>query len=67
MLISRPKGVLNTAVRFAFVSLPIVGVASAFVLTTNALGSLRKKDDHLNWLAGGKIPRLLALCHIEWL
>lgn len=53
MLISRPKGAFNTAVRFAFVTLPIVGVASAFVLATNALGSLRKKDDHLNWLAGG--------------
>ncbi|KAL1501941.1 hypothetical protein ABEB36_007168 [Hypothenemus hampei] len=53
LLVSHPKGVYNSAVRFAGVTLPIVGVASTFVLVTNGLASFREKDDHLNWFVGG--------------
>ncbi|KAJ8925919.1 hypothetical protein NQ315_009771 [Exocentrus adspersus] len=53
MLYSHPKGYLPTLARFATIGLPIVGVTTTFVCTTNAVASLRKKDDALNWFVGG--------------
>ncbi|CAG9760222.1 unnamed protein product [Ceutorhynchus assimilis] len=53
LLYSYPKGYLNSALRFTAVAAPIVGIASTFVLVTNGMTSLRKKDDKLNWFVGG--------------
>ncbi|ENN79451.1 uncharacterized protein LOC109534839 [Dendroctonus ponderosae] len=53
MLYSHPKGIVNTGLKMASITLPMVGIASTFVLATNGLASIRKKDDHLNWFLGG--------------
>lgn len=53
MLYSHPKGYLQTLGRYAYVGLPIVGVSTAFVCTTNLVASLRHKDDKINWFLGG--------------
>ncbi|XP_066260657.1 NADH dehydrogenase [ubiquinone] 1 alpha subcomplex subunit 11 [Euwallacea similis] len=47
------RSFVNSTFRFGAVSLPIIGAASTFVLVTNGLGSLRQKNDHLNWFVGG--------------
>lgn len=52
MLYSHPKGYWQTLGRYAYMSLPIIGMASAFVLTTNMVANLREKDDKVNWVAG---------------
>ncbi|KAF7279997.1 NADH dehydrogenase (ubiquinone) B14.7 subunit [Rhynchophorus ferrugineus] len=53
LMVTHPKGVPNTLGRYAFIGLPIVGIASTFVLTTNTLVNIRKKEDKLNWFLGG--------------
>ncbi|KAJ8925947.1 hypothetical protein NQ315_009800 [Exocentrus adspersus] len=53
MLYSHPKGYLPTLARYATVGLPIMGVTTTFVCTTNMVTSLRKKDDLFNWFVGG--------------
>lgn len=53
LLNSRPKGYPTIIKRFAYISLPIIGMSTAFVLTTNGLCLLRGADDKLNWVAGG--------------
>ncbi|XP_050296638.1 uncharacterized protein LOC126736363 [Anthonomus grandis grandis] len=55
LLWSHPKGYTATALRFAAVSLPIVGIAGTFVLATNTIASIRKKDERKNWFLGGFI------------
>ncbi|CAG9860020.1 unnamed protein product [Phyllotreta striolata] len=50
---SQPKTLLGALGRFAHFSFPILGVSSTFVLTSNAVGSLRKKDDIWNWVIAG--------------
>ncbi|XP_066157400.1 NADH dehydrogenase [ubiquinone] 1 alpha subcomplex subunit 11 [Euwallacea fornicatus] len=52
-LVPRSSKILDNVFRFGAVSLPVIGGASTFVLVTNGLGSLRKKDDQLNWFVGG--------------
>jgi len=52
---SQPKGYLNTAVRYSAVVLPIIGIASTFVVATNGIASIRQKDDRINWFFGGFI------------
>lgn len=53
MLYSHPKGYSQTLSRYAYVGLPIIGISTAFVCTTNLAASLRKKDDKINWFIGG--------------
>lgn len=53
MLYSHPKGYLQTLGRYAYISAPILGMATVFVATTNMLTNLRKEDDRVNWMAGG--------------
>ncbi|XP_044747337.1 uncharacterized protein LOC123308643 [Coccinella septempunctata] len=53
MLMTKPKGYVNILMRFGYVSFPIIGCTTAFVLTSNFLGSLRQKSDRLNWAVGG--------------
>lgn len=50
---SHPKGYLATLTRMAYIGSPIIGAGATFVLATNALASIRKKDDKLNWFLGG--------------
>lgn len=53
MLYSHPKGYLQTLGRYAYITAPILGAATVFVVTTNVLTNLRNQDDKLNWAAGG--------------
>lgn len=62
VLYSQPKGYVQALSRFAFVGLPLVGLASAFVLVSNLSGSVRKKDDRFNWALGGATTG--ALCGV---
>lgn len=39
--------------RYVYVSAPVYAATAAFVGVSNISGSIRKKDDGLNWLAGG--------------
>ncbi|XP_056637483.1 uncharacterized protein LOC130445692 [Diorhabda sublineata] len=50
---SHPKGYLPTFGRYIYVGTPILGASATFVLVTNGVTSLRKKDDRLNWFIGG--------------
>ncbi|KAL3288621.1 hypothetical protein HHI36_003057 [Cryptolaemus montrouzieri] len=53
MLMSKPQGYGNILARYAFVSFPVIGCTTAFVLTSNAAAAIRKKQDRLNWVLGG--------------
>lgn len=53
MCYSLPKGYLATLGRYAAVTFPVVAVSSTFVVITNMAGSIRKKDDSVNWFLGG--------------
>ncbi|KAJ3649825.1 hypothetical protein Zmor_021545 [Zophobas morio] len=53
MLYSHPKGYMQTLGRYIHFSWPIFGAATAFVLGSNIAGSVRAKDDRLNWFIGG--------------
>ncbi|CAH1365535.1 unnamed protein product [Tenebrio molitor] len=53
MLYSHPKGYLQTLGRYVHFGWPIFGAAAAFVLGHNLAGSIRNKDDKLNWFIGG--------------
>lgn len=53
ILHSKPKGYLPTLGRMAYIAFPIVSAGAAFVLATNSLAAIRKKDDTLNWILGG--------------
>jgi hypothetical protein len=50
MLYSHPKGYLQTLARYVHFGWPIFGAAAAFVLGHNLAGSIRNKDDKLNWV-----------------
>lgn len=52
MLYSHPKGYLQTIGRYAYISVPLISMASAFVVTTNMCANIRKKDDKINWVIG---------------
>lgn len=39
--------------RYAYITFPVIGVATAFVVTSNIAGRLRHKSDKYNWIAGG--------------
>ncbi|GJQ66644.1 hypothetical protein Trydic_g4613 [Trypoxylus dichotomus] len=38
--------------RYAYFTLPLVGIVSAFIITTNLAVNYRHKDDKLNWTLG---------------
>lgn len=52
-LYSKPKGYLPIVGRAAFVSAPIFASSATFILVSNGVGSIRKKDDLFNWFMGG--------------
>lgn len=45
LLISKTKGYVPTIVRFAYNTIPLMGMASAFTVTTYAATNYRQKDD----------------------
>lgn len=49
---SRPKGYPAIMGRFAYISLPLIGMSTAFVITKNLLTNIRGKSDKVNWVAG---------------
>lgn len=51
--LSQPKGYLPTIGRLMYVSSPFIAATTTFVLVSNGLGSVRNKDDKLNWFVGG--------------
>ncbi|XP_072942778.1 NADH dehydrogenase [ubiquinone] 1 alpha subcomplex subunit 11 [Epargyreus clarus] len=53
LLFSHPKGLFNTAHRFMWYVGPLVGMATAFTLTSSAAQNFRGKDDKLNYFLGG--------------
>ncbi|KAH8355124.1 hypothetical protein KR093_006420 [Drosophila rubida] len=53
LTLSKPRGYIPTIGRFAYNTGPLMGMATAFTLTTLAATNLRGKDDKLNYLAGG--------------
>lgn len=62
VLYSRPTKYLPALGRIAFISLPIMGIASTFVLVANGAASFRKKDDVFNWgLAGAAVGSLMGV------
>lgn len=52
-LYSHPKTYTQALGRFAYISAPVLGIAGTFVIASNLSGSIRKKDDNLNWIIGG--------------
>lgn len=50
---SKPKGYLQGIGRVAYISSPFFASSLSFLVVTNGLASLRKKDDKLNWFLGG--------------
>ncbi|XP_022920768.1 uncharacterized protein [Onthophagus taurus] len=49
------KSYTQVAGRYAFITLPLVGIASTFVITSNLAAQQRKKDDIWNWGLGGAV------------
>lgn len=47
LMISKPKGYAQTLGRFVYWTAPLMGMASAFTMTTYAATKLRGKDDKL--------------------
>lgn len=50
MTLSKPQGYLPTIGRFAYNTGPLMGMATAFTLTTFAATNFRGKDDRWVWL-----------------
>ena len=48
-----PRTYIEIFGRYAYITFPIVGIAAAFVVTSNISGQLRHKNDKYNWIAGG--------------
>ncbi|XP_067634178.1 NADH dehydrogenase [ubiquinone] 1 alpha subcomplex subunit 11 [Eurosta solidaginis] len=53
LMYSKPKGYLPTLGRIAYIIGPMMGMASAFTLTTYASTNIRGKDDKFNYFLGG--------------
>lgn len=53
LMFSHPQGVLNTAGRFMWWCGPLVGMATAFTVTTNVSQNIRGKNDKINYFLGG--------------
>lgn len=52
LLLSHPKGYVQTAGRFVYYMGPLTAMAAAFAATTCIATSLRGKDDRLNYVIG---------------
>ncbi|KAF6207393.1 hypothetical protein GE061_018634 [Apolygus lucorum] len=52
-LISHPVGYGPTLTRYAYLTIPIVGIAAAWTGAVCTATNIRKKDDHLNYAIGG--------------
>lgn len=52
LLISHPKGYVQTAGRFVYYMGPMTAMAAAFAATTCIATSIRGKDDRLNYVIG---------------
>lgn len=53
LMLSKPHGYLPTLARFAYNTGPMMGMATAFTLTTLVSTNVRGKDDKLNYVIGG--------------
>lgn len=53
IMYSHPKGYLPTLGRYAYITLPFMGMGASFVITTCMATNLRKKDDVWNYFLGG--------------
>ncbi|CAG5014835.1 unnamed protein product [Parnassius apollo] len=53
LMFSHPKGFVNTTGRYMFYIGPLVGMASAFTVTTNIAQNIRNKNDGINYFLGG--------------
>ncbi|XP_032519623.1 NADH dehydrogenase [ubiquinone] 1 alpha subcomplex subunit 11 [Danaus plexippus] len=53
LMYSHPKGLFNTAYRFGYFIVPMVGMATTFAVTANAIQNYRGKNDELNYFLGG--------------
>ncbi|XP_037948794.1 NADH dehydrogenase [ubiquinone] 1 alpha subcomplex subunit 11 [Teleopsis dalmanni] len=53
LMVSHPKGYLPTLARIAYNTGPLMGMASAFTMTTYVITNVRGKDDRLNYFLGG--------------
>lgn len=52
LMVSKPSGYAATLGRFAYITGPCIGMATAFTMTTLATTKLRGKCDTLNYVAG---------------
>lgn len=55
LMYSHPKGIFNTAYRYAYFVGPMVGMAAAFTVTANTAQNIRGKNDNLNYFLGGAV------------
>lgn len=53
LMYSHPKGIFNTAARYMYFTGPLVGMSTAFVVTSSVAQKLRGKDDIFNYFLGG--------------
>ncbi|XP_017868826.1 PREDICTED: NADH dehydrogenase [ubiquinone] 1 alpha subcomplex subunit 11 [Drosophila arizonae] len=53
LTLTKPQGYIPTLGRFAYNTGPLMGMATAFTVTTLAATNIRGKDDKLNYLIGG--------------
>lgn len=53
LMYSRTVGILNTVGRYGFIIGPLVGMATAFTVTSNVATNIRGKNDKLNYFLGG--------------
>lgn len=53
LMYSHPKGLFNTAYRYAYFIGPLVGMATAFTVTANCAQNIRGKNDNVNYFLGG--------------
>ncbi|KOB75491.1 Mitochondrial NADH:ubiquinone oxidoreductase B14.7 subunit [Operophtera brumata] len=53
LMYSRTVGVVNTVARYGFIIGPLVGMATAFTVTSNVAVNIRGKNDGLNYFMGG--------------
>lgn len=60
LMFSHPKGFVNTAARYMFYIGPLVGMATAFTVTTNVAQNIRNKNDSINYFLGGAAAGSIA-------
>ncbi|CAG9795943.1 unnamed protein product [Diatraea saccharalis] len=53
LMYSHPQGILNTTGRIMWYIGPLVGMATAFTVTTNVAQNIRGKNDKINYFLGG--------------